>query len=424
MAAAAQPPTVERRARVGRLRRVAPTAVQIVAAISACTLWAGVASPGLKLLPGLDGLSDESISISLQSAVLGIDDGSNRPAEERARAAASVLGLAYGESLLSPAAVRAGVAARADGGVIPGVVSLGEIVAAELAAASAPVGYGETDEPDVDAQVAPSAAAPAEAPPAPGPAPPVPRASAPPTAPAAAPPAASALAAQTIEFARDTPLHAVVGGKHVVVARASSGLPLRFSIAGRKDVCKLSGATLTFREGGLCVVEAHQPGSARYKEARAQHAIAVGRAGQSIVFSSTPPARSVAGGPAYTAAAAAGSRPAGLVLHSGREHRRLLGLRLDRLLRRAPARARSRPTRPATTPSSPRRGCGSRSRCSRRLVPRSQSITFTSTAPAAAIVGGATYSVAATASSGLAVDFAAAASAGVCTVTGSRHVHR
>ena len=45
----------------------------------ACTLWTGVASPGLKLLPGLDGLADESISISLQSAVLGIDDGSNRP---------------------------------------------------------------------------------------------------------------------------------------------------------------------------------------------------------------------------------------------------------------------------------------------------------------------------------------------------------
>ena len=135
MAAATQP-LLEQRARKGRLRRFGPTALQIGAAVAACTLWAGVASPGLKLLPGLDGLADDSISISLQSAVLGIDDGSNRPAEERARDAAAVLGLTYAESLLSPAAVRAGVAARADGFIVPGVVPLGEIIGGELAAAS------------------------------------------------------------------------------------------------------------------------------------------------------------------------------------------------------------------------------------------------------------------------------------------------
>ena len=49
-----------------------------------------------------------------------------------------------------------------------------------------------------------------------------------------------------------------------------------------------------------------------------------------------------------------------------------------------------------------------------------QSISFTTHAPATAVVGGPIYSVAATASSGLAVSFAAASSsAGVCTVSGT-----
>lgn len=47
-----------------------------------------------------------------------------------------------------------------------------------------------------------------------------------------------------------------------------------------------------------------------------------------------------------------------------------------------------------------------------------QTITFTSTAPGAATVGGATYTVTATASSGLAVTFASA-TPGVCTLSGS-----
>ena len=134
MAAAPDSPAVEQRTRAGWLRRFGPTVAQIVGAVAACLLWTGVASPGLKLLPGLDGLQDQSISISLQSAVLGIDDGSNRPAEERARDAAAVLGLTYAESLLSPTAVRAGAAARARGTATPALVTLGDVLAGQVAA--------------------------------------------------------------------------------------------------------------------------------------------------------------------------------------------------------------------------------------------------------------------------------------------------
>jgi hypothetical protein len=51
---------------------------------------------------------------------------------------------------------------------------------------------------------------------------------------------------------------------------------------------------------------------------------------------------------------------------------------------------------------------------------RTQSVSFTSTPPGAAVVGGATYQVTAVATSGLAVTFSVApASSGVCTVSGS-----
>lgn len=427
MAAAAQS-LVEQRARAGWLRRFGPTGAQIVGVIAACTLWAGVASPGLKLLPGLEGLSDEGIEISLQSAVLGIDDGSNRPAEERARAAAAVLGLTYAESLLSPTAVEAGAAARAGGTVTPSVVSLGGALAGELAAASVPATPVAASAPGASApppEPEPAATPPVERPTASAPA--TPRAAAPtpvalPTAPSAPPVAAPAagLSAQTIEFSSSAPGHAVVGGTYAVSASASSGLPVKYAIAGKKDVCKVSGSTVSFRQTGTCLVEAHQPGSARYKEARAQQAVAVGRAGQTIAFSSSPPAHAVVGGPAYSVAAvatsglpvsfAAGAGSGGVCKVSGSSVS-LTGAGTCTVeaeqagnseFERAPRAQQS-----FTVVAAP-------------AVLSHQSISFTTTAPVTAVVGGPIYSVAATASSGLAVTFAAASSsAGICTVSGS-----
>lgn len=425
MAAAAQP-KMERRARKGRLRRFGPAAVQIGAAMAACTLWAGVASPGLKLLPGLEGLADDSISISLQSAVLGIDDGTNRPAEERARDAAAVLGLTYAESLLSPTAFRYGAAALARGSAPPKVVSLGEVVAAEHAAASDPLQPVETTAPVVSAQSAPPPPAPVPpAPPAEPTAPPVPATPRPP-APAAAPvspvvPApAPPAAAQTVEFTSNAPASALVGGSYTAAASASSGLPVKLAIAGKKDVCKLSGSTVSFRESGTCVVEAHQPGSAKYREARAQQSFSIGRAPQAILFSSTPPAPAVAGGPAYTVVAAASSglavsfsTPAGSsgVCRVSGSSVSLVGPGVCTIEADQAGNAAFEPA-PRVRQSFPV--------LAGALARSPQSITFTSTKPAAAIVGGAIYSVSATASSGLAVSFAAApSSAGVCTVSGS-----
>ena len=54
--------------------------VQVAAGIAACGLWVGVASPNLQLLPGVNARSDASVEIALQSALLGIDDGSTQSA--------------------------------------------------------------------------------------------------------------------------------------------------------------------------------------------------------------------------------------------------------------------------------------------------------------------------------------------------------
>ena len=429
MAAAAQPP-VEQRARAGWLRRFGPTGAQIIGGVVACTLWTGVASPGLELLPGLDGLSDDGIAISLQSAVLGIDDGSNRPAEERARAAAAVLGLTYAESLLSPTAVRAGAAARAAGTSTPGVVSLGELLARDLAAAPVPAAPGEAAAPAAVApqpEPSPAAVPSVERPPASAPSSPsAPRAPAPtpvalPLAPSAPPAAGPApLSVQTVEFSSSPPAHAVVGGTYAVSASASSGLPVRYSIAGKKDVCKVSGSTVSFRQTGTCVVEAHQPGSARYKEARAQQAVAVGRAPQSIVFSSPPPAHAVVGGPAYSVAAVASSGlPVSFAAGAGSGGVCKVSGSTVSLTGAGTCTVEAEQAGNSDFERAPRVQ-QSFAVVAAPAVLSHQSISFTTTPPAAAVVGGPIYSVAAVASSGLGVSFAAApSSAGICTVSGS-----
>ena len=98
------------RAGTGRLRRALTPTVYGLGVALACVLWIGVAAPGLRLLPGLDGFGDRSIAISLQSALLGIDDGGGRPSLTAARTAAQSLGLISGrELLLGPRARRAAV---------------------------------------------------------------------------------------------------------------------------------------------------------------------------------------------------------------------------------------------------------------------------------------------------------------------------
>src|SRR6266550_2238527 len=74
----------------GRVRSALRSSGKVLLAAFVCLLWLGLSVPALALLPGLGGIGDQGISISLQSALLGIDEGGSPSAASRA---ASALGL-------------------------------------------------------------------------------------------------------------------------------------------------------------------------------------------------------------------------------------------------------------------------------------------------------------------------------------------
>jgi hypothetical protein len=83
---------------------------------------------------------------------------------------------------------------------------------------------------------------------------------------------------QTITFTSTAPAAATVGGPtYTVTATASSGLPVSFTIdASATSVCSISGSTVSFIGGGMCVIDANQAGNANYNPApAAQQAFAV-----------------------------------------------------------------------------------------------------------------------------------------------------
>ena len=231
------------------------------------------------------------------------------------------------------------------------------------------------------------------------------------------------LASQTISFTSSPPGGATVGGStYTVSANASSGLAVTFSIApASAGVCTLSGSVVSFTGAGTCTVRANQAGNGSYQAApQAQQSFAVtnpapSQSVQTITFTSTPPAGAVVGGSSYTVTASASS-----------------GLAVT--FTRAAASAGICNLSGSTvtlvgagtcTINANQAGNGSYQAApqvqqSFTISLRSQTIAFTSSPPGSAHVGGGTYTVAATASSGLAVSFAVAAgSAGVCSISGS-----
>jgi len=228
---------------------------------------------------------------------------------------------------------------------------------------------------------------------------------------------------QSINFTSTAPAGATVGGSaYTVTATASSGLAVAFSAAGSSaGVCTVSGSTVSFVGPGTCTINANQSGNASYLAApQVQQSFAVGLTPQTISFTSTPPAGAFAGGAGYTVAATASSGlavtftlsagSAGVCSISGASVSFVGGGTCtinanqpgNGSYQAAPQAQQSFTVAASPPPKSP------------------QTINFTSTAPAGATVGGPAYTVTATASSGLAVAFSAAAgSAGICTVAGS-----
>jgi len=223
---------------------------------------------------------------------------------------------------------------------------------------------------------------------------------------------------QTITFTSTAPSDATVNGPtYTVTATSSSGLPVTFAIdASATAVCSIAGSTVSFLSSGTCVINANQAGDANYNPApQVQQSFSVGKASQTISFTSTAPVNAKVGGPTYTVTATATSGltvaftidpSASTVCTIAGSTVSFIGVGTCVINANQPGDA-SYAAAPQEQQSFP-------------VAKGDQTISFTSTAPVNAKVGGPTYTVTATATSGLPVTFSIDASASsVCSIAGS-----
>jgi hypothetical protein len=217
--------------------------------------------------------------------------------------------------------------------------------------------------------------------------------------------------AQSIAFTSAPPSGASWGGApYTVSAAASSGLPVALSVApASAGVCSLAGSAVSLLGVGTCTIVASQGGSASWlAAAQVQQSFVVGKAAQSVSFSSSAPSNAVFGGADYVVAAVASS-----------------GLPVALGVSGACSLAGSTVSMTGVgtcTVSAGQAGDGSYEAAAQvqqsfMVGKAPQTIAFTSTPP---VVDGSVffYNVAATATSGLAVGFSTPSS-GVCAVFGA-----
>ena len=224
--------------------------------------------------------------------------------------------------------------------------------------------------------------------------------------------------AQTITFTSTAPVGAAVGGPtYTVTATASSGLPVTLTIdPSASAVCSISGSMVSFIGVGTCVIDANQAGDANYNPApQAQQSFPVVKGSQTITFTSTAPAGAAVGGATYTVTATATSGlPVTFTIDPSASAVCSISGSTVSFIGVGTCVINANQAGNANYNAAPQ------AQQSFAVVKGSQTITFTSTAPVGATVGGATYTVTATASSGLPVTLTIDPSASaVCSISGS-----
>jgi hypothetical protein len=381
-----------------RVRSALANLGKVLVATVVCALWLGLAVPALALLPGLGGIGGNAISISLQSALLGIDDGGQPLGDATAGAA-----LALGLNPSRPALSRTG----------PSHASL--VVDLRSDAVDAPTPPLSELPPSPSSSGDPSASSPV--PGADHPTPPADDPHGAPKPPAHTPsPDPAQRSVQTVAFTSSPPSPARVGGAYAVSATASSGLDVGFSTDG---ACTVAGSTVSLPAAGTCTVVARQAGNASYLPAQAQQTFSVlppAPRAQTIRFTSAPPSLALVGTTYAVSASASSGLPVSFAAGSGSAGVCSVSGASVSLVGAG-----------TCTVKAGQGGNGSYLRApdvqqSFAVVAPSQSvqsITFTSTPPASALVG-ETYTASASTSSGLPASFSAGPSSeGVCTVDGS-----
>ena len=230
---------------------------------------------------------------------------------------------------------------------------------------------------------------------------------------------------QAITFTSTAPAAAKVGGATYTVTATggASGNAVTFTIdAAASAVCSIVGSTVSFTAAGSCVVNANQAGNGNYNAApQAQQSFTVAKGDQTITFTSTAPASAKVGGVGYTPTATATSGLA-VVLTIDASSSSVCSIAGGVVSFTAVGTCLVDANQAGNGNWNP----AVQAQQSFTVAKGDQAITFTSTAPAAAKVGGATYTVTATGgASGNAVTFTIdAAASAVCSIVGlDRELH-
>ena len=222
---------------------------------------------------------------------------------------------------------------------------------------------------------------------------------------------------QTITITSSSPAGAVVGGSYTITATTSSGLAVVFSAdATSAGICTVSGSTVSFTGQGSCRVNADQPGNSNYLPAPQQHqSFPIGLAQQNITFTSTPPGSAVVGGATYAITATATSGLA-VVFSVDPASSSICTVSGSTVTPIGIGQCQIEANQPGNGSYQP----ASQVQQTFSIGKGSQTITITSTPPANVHRFDAPYTIAATATSGLAVVFTVdPSSVGVCIVFGS-----
>jgi PKD repeat protein len=217
---------------------------------------------------------------------------------------------------------------------------------------------------------------------------------------------------QRTTFVSIAPGSATVGGhSYAVQATASSGLEVAFS-SGTPSVCSLDWSTVSFIGAGTCMIDAEQAGNSNYAAAlEVRQSFVVGMGSQRLAFTSEPPAATTVGGSTYAVAARASS---GLPVSFSSGTSSVCSVSGTTVSFIGVGTC----TIDAEQAGDSNFYAALEARQSFVVSVRSQEVEFTSSPPVAATVGGPTYAVAATASSGLDVSFSSGTPS-VCAVSGS-----
>ena len=220
---------------------------------------------------------------------------------------------------------------------------------------------------------------------------------------------------QTIVFTSTAPTAANAGGAtYTPTAIATSFLPVTLKIdSSSSAVCSMTAGVVSFTWSCICFIDSNQSGNASYLAApQVQQTFAVGS--QTITFASTAPTAAVVGGATYTpiAIATSGLTVAITIDSSSSAVCSISGGVVS-------FTAAGTCIIDANQAGDANYGAAPQVQQTFSVGATSQTITFTSTAPTAAVVGGATYTPAATATSGLTVTFTIdSSSSAVCSITG------